>query len=357
MSSKLPGPQDYEAAAERVIRALTALPGVVALHRFGEVACPGVSDLDFCLFYDKSIESRPLYAALRRLRRASPVALDCMLVPVELASRLDYLVSGSGMALPPALGTVESPPPSWRRQLHRSFLFLWVPVKLAALARALVMQHYSPAFLRVLYSLRYSFSLMRSLGSLDLAEMRAFERDIRVLRTAYVAGERDAMRGRELAYRALSLAQRGMRWPRGGAGVAGGCHFAVDWMSFVCITPEPDAPLQVRVGPRPLGAVRKELLPVVVQLPSRWLEVAAHFFGTAALAPYLPAVRPAVQAPALPWPALQHQAEVFSTLHASFRRHGLRRGSPISPLLRRYDQGSAEVLYRWSRFWGAGLGP
>ena len=86
---------DYQYWAETIVSELEDLNGVDCVLQFGEINCPGVSDLDFWLFFSADFDGDSYRYRIKKLRKHCPISIDCMVVPSSIIAELGYLLPTS----------------------------------------------------------------------------------------------------------------------------------------------------------------------------------------------------------------------------------------------------------------------
>lgn len=346
-----PNLSDYVELGETIQHHLSSIVGINTVAGFGETKCPGISDIDFWIFFDEKLKGESLRSALSKIQTTTSIALDGRPIPIELTSKIHYLIPSNFSTLETNLPDIEALTQEQRLHLAYTFVLLWLPIKLAALIRSTITGEITPASLRSLYSCQYTLQQMEIIGTCQPQERDKFQRHLTRCRDSYVAGNPALPCQAELINECIRLFKQGVQIPHPPSFLAlpsskQDIWLPVDWTTWICFRHQLDDSLGIKVIPLPNIFPRKELRPIVIELPYYWAGVLGHLYDHPELSPFLPWTSAPFPKPIHPSRHLRAQADIFSAYAARLRAIGIRRGSIISPLIRKYGPGIATLQYK-----------
>jgi hypothetical protein len=343
---------DYDQQFKRFVAAMEHVPGIKDCRRIGEVAAPGISDLDMIIIFGDEFDAMAATHAVTEVQQKSVIELDVKFVPIDLESRIPWLLPGINLEGYPI------PDRNARRELAYVYLLLLLPEKLRRLCLLQARCRFSELGLRHIYSLRYSLEQLVLLGALDAHPVANLVTSIQGLRKDWLGGSVMVEQLRQLARETEKLLRTGLKslsFPHHDAArKQERCSVLLDWCSLLVMGDEEGVDFSILPMARWLPENQDYLAPFVLHLPSAWADVLSYFYAHPQLQPHLPQVKGELPTPKVRSAVISELVDIYARLQEAHRRHGLERGAILRPLsekrkpliLRAYKQCCGRLYHR-----------
>jgi hypothetical protein len=345
--------KDYLLWNNRIIDSLKEIRGVTHVQRFGETRCPGVSDLDFWVFYDPELDGTMLEKKIRSLQSESPISIDYRPIPASLAQYLPYFIPSITEHLPASLPDLDILSPEATQQLAYTFILIWLPSKIASASRSQHIDDVTTSSLRTLYSFRYTLEQMAIANLLPASAAHQFTESATRIRNCHInniLNRNDLNRTYNNLFGLISAALSKELPPyiRPKVDIKNDLWLPVDWCTFLRFSNNGKLHIQQHIK-NPAILRTHSLTPVTITLPYQWSGTLAYYYSNTTLAKHLPYLSSAPSPPVTISQHLHKQSQLFSEFITSFKLQKLRKGAIISPLIKKHPHFIAKSIAQMAR--------
>ncbi len=325
--------QDYQALAERVRTKLVNTGGINEVVQVGEVAAPGISDLDLYIFYEPGFSKKDTFDSILEIRQTTNIELDIKFIPVEVREYLHWLLPISTES-----SLVEQLPLETRRHLAYVYLIVLMPEKLRRLRLLLTRQVPSNIGLRHLYSLKYTMQQLALLNSLNAAEVSTIAEEIQNLRLDWIAGNSCHPQFNELVKKVYTIVLCGLADLEFGdfqCSDEGHVRIMFDWCTLMDFGHYPEFKVAHLPGARIMPEQYDFVIPCHLQASYQWGAILGYFYRHPKFVDLLPPVQGTLSRHVVPSENIIKLVDIYAQIQDSHYSNGLAAGLMFRAICRK----------------------
>ncbi len=328
-----PALRDYQDLVDRIRARLVNTGGIHELVQIGEVAAPGISDLDLCIFYESGFSQKDTFQSIRQIQQATTIKLDIRFIPVELREYIHWLLPVSTDS--PSIAPL---PIKTRRHLAYVYLMVLMPEKLRRLSLLMKRRTLSDIDFRQLYSLKYTMQQLALLDSLDTAEVFSLVQQIQNLRLDWIAENSCQPNFSELVDRVHTAVLQGfskLRFSDFQTNDKGPARIMFDWCTLMDFGRYTSLKIAHLPGTTLLPNQHDSIVPCRLQANYQWGAILGYFYKHPKLSDMLPPVHGTLATHQTQSEHICKLVDIYAQIQDSHRSNGIATGSILRSIYRK----------------------